>query len=46
MEKRKFTVLVIDDEPADVEILRRLLEEIKGWEIQLLACNDAETGRA
>lgn len=46
MEKRKFTVLVIDDEPADVEILRRLLEEIQGRKIQLLACNDAETGRA
>jgi two-component system sensor histidine kinase/response regulator len=44
MEKRKFTVLVIDDEPADVEILRRLLEEIGGRKIQLLACNDAETG--
>ena len=46
MEQGKFTVLVIDDEPADVEILRRLLEEIEGWKIQLLACHDAETGRA
>jgi two-component system sensor histidine kinase/response regulator len=46
MEKRKFTVLVVDDEPADVEILRRLLEEIEGRKIQLLACHDAETGRA
>jgi DNA-binding response OmpR family regulator len=46
MEKGKLTVLVIDDEPADVEILRRLLEEIEGWKIQLLACHDAETGRA
>jgi two-component system sensor histidine kinase/response regulator len=46
MEKRKLTVLVVDDEPADVEILRRLLEEIEGRKIQLLACHDAETGRA
>ena len=46
MEKRKITVLVIDDEPADVEILRRLLEEIERQKFQLLACNDAEKGRA
>ena len=44
MEKRKFTVLVVDDEPADVEIFRRLLEEIEGWKVELLACNDAQTG--
>ena len=46
MEKRKFTILVIDDNPADVEILRRLLEQIEDWEIKLLVCNDAGTGRA
>ena len=45
MEKRDFTILVIDDEPADVELLRRLLGEIEGWKITLLDCNDAETGR-
>jgi DNA-binding response OmpR family regulator len=46
MQKKKFTVLAIDDDPADVEILRRLLKEIVGWKIELLACNDAEAGRA
>jgi DNA-binding response OmpR family regulator len=46
MEKRKFAILVIDDDPADVEILRRLLEQIEGWKIKFLACNDARTGRA
>ena len=46
MKKRKFTILVIDDDPADVEILRRLLEQIEGWTIKLLVCNDAGTGRA
>ncbi len=46
MEKRKFTVLVIDDNPADVEILRRLLEEIEDWKIKILVCNDVQTGRA
>ena len=46
MEKRKFSILVIDDDPADVEILRRLLEQIEGWKIKFLVCNDAGTGRA
>jgi DNA-binding response OmpR family regulator len=46
VKKRKFTILVIDDEPADVEILRRLLEQIEGWTIKFLVFNDAETGRA
>jgi DNA-binding response OmpR family regulator len=46
MEKRKFAILVIDDDPADVEILRRLLEQIEGWQIKVLVCNDAGTGRA
>jgi DNA-binding response OmpR family regulator len=46
MEKRIFTILVIDDDPADVEILRRLLEQIEGWKIKFLVCNDAGTGRA
>ena len=46
MEKGKLAILVVDDEPADVEILRRLLGEIEGWKIQLQACGDAATGRA
>ncbi len=46
MEKKKFSILVIDDEPADVEILRWFLEKIQGWKIEFLAFNDAETGRA
>ena len=46
MKKKKFTILVIDDDPADVEILRGLLEQIEDWEIKLLVCNDAGTGGA
>jgi DNA-binding NtrC family response regulator len=46
MKKRKLTILVIDDDPADVEILRRRLEEIVGQEFEFLAFNDVETGRA
>ena len=46
MEKRKFAILVIDDDPADAENLRRLLDEIEGWKIKILVCNDVPTGRA
>ena len=46
MKKRTFSILVIDDDPADVEILRRLLEQIEGWKIQFLVCNEAGAGRA
>ena len=46
MKRRKFTILVIDDDPSDVEILHRLLEQIEDWEIKLLVCNDPGTGRA
>ncbi len=44
MKKKKFTILVIDDNPPDAEILRRLLEEIEDWEVQLLICHNTETG--
>ncbi len=46
MEKRKFTTLVIDDDPGDIEILRRLLEEVMGWEMEFLAFSDAQAGCA
>jgi DNA-binding response OmpR family regulator len=46
MEKRELAILVIDDDSADVEILRRLLEKIEGWKIKFLVCGDARTGRA
>ena len=45
MGKRKITVLVIDDSPADVEIVRRLLEQIDGWEINFHAFQDPYEGR-
>ena len=46
MEKRKFEFLVIDDNPADVAILCCLLEEIEGWMIEVLICNNGGMGRA
>ena len=45
MEKKKISILLIDDDPADAEILRRLLEQIDAWEIDFLAFNDAKQGR-
>jgi two-component system sensor histidine kinase/response regulator len=46
MEKRKLTILVIDDNPADVEIVRRLLQQIDSWEIHFFASYDSKEGRA
>jgi len=46
MGKRKLTILVIDDNPADVEIVRRLLQQIDSWEIHFLASYDSKEGRA
>lgn len=41
MEELKLKVLVIDDDPGDVEILRRLLDEITGWSVELVASGDS-----
>jgi len=46
MEKKNIAILVIDDDPANIEILRRLLGQIEGWKIEVLACNDVVTGSA
>jgi DNA-binding NtrC family response regulator len=46
VEKRNFVILLIDDDPAEVEILRGLLGQIEGWRIKVLACDDAVTGAA
>lgn len=44
-KSRKYTFLVIDDDPGDVEILRRRLREIPDWEIELLAATSWEVCR-
>ena len=46
MRRRKFTFLIIEDNPADTAILRRLLEEIEGWKVKVLSCNKVATGTA
>lgn len=43
---RSLTVLVIDDDLGDIELLRRHLAEIPDWEIHVVAQHDAESGRA
>ena len=46
MEKRNFSILVIADDSADVENLRRLLGQVEGWKIKVMVCNDVVTGAA
>lgn len=46
MEVKSLTVLVIDDDPGDVELLRRHLEKIPDFIITLVVCTSAEAGQA
>ncbi len=46
MRKRELTILVIDDNPADVEIVHRMLRKIDSWDIHFLASQDSKEGRA
>ena len=45
MEVKPLTVLVIDDDPGDVELLRRHLEKIPDFIITLVVCTSAEAGQ-
>ena len=44
MEKDRITVLAIDDDLGDLELLRRYLEDIPGWNIDFFAFNDWQAG--
>jgi len=46
MEAKPLTILVIDDDPGDVELLRRYLERIPEFVITCVACTTAEEGQA
>jgi len=37
MAHKKITVLAIEDDPGDIHLLRRCLEDIPGWEVKFLA---------
>lgn len=45
METTRITAFILDDDPRDLELLRRDLEDIPGWLVQVLGFNDWETGR-
>ncbi len=46
MESKPLTLLAIDDDPGDMEILRRHLEAVPEYTITLITCPNAESGRA
>lgn len=41
MEQRKLIILIIDDNLADIEIFRRCIEDIEGWDSTVLAFTNA-----
>jgi two-component system cell cycle response regulator len=45
MEAMSLTILAIDDDPGDLELLRRCLEDVPEFAITLVACRDAAVGR-
>ncbi|HEY7496025.1 MAG TPA: diguanylate cyclase [Candidatus Tectomicrobia bacterium] len=44
MEAMPLTILAIDDDPGDLELLRRCLEDVPDFAITLVACGDAAAG--
>jgi signal transduction histidine kinase len=42
----RFTILAIDDNPSDLEILRRLVRRISDWKAELTTCTEAMDGLA
>ena len=38
------TILAIDDDPGDLELLRRHLEDVAAFAITLVTCTNAEAG--
>jgi two-component system sensor histidine kinase/response regulator len=46
MERIRVRVLAIEDDPGDVQLLSRYLEDIPGWEVKLLAFTEPAEGLA
>jgi CheY-like chemotaxis protein len=40
MATEKLTILMIDDDPEDIAIVRGMLERVPVWSVELLACLD------
>ena len=46
MAGKRITILAIDDDPSDIELLREYLEAIPDWDVELLAYTDPGPARA
>ncbi|MDH3214880.1 MAG: hybrid sensor histidine kinase/response regulator [Candidatus Krumholzibacteria bacterium] len=44
--ENELQIIVIDDDPADIVLIQRFLDEIEVWEYDLIAHNDATSGIA
>lgn len=44
MEHKKITVLAIEDDPGDIHLVRRYLEDIPGWGVTFLAFTEPAEG--
>jgi CheY-like chemotaxis protein len=40
MANSKLTILMIDDDPEDIAIVRGMLERVPVWSVELIACTD------
>ena len=45
MSRRTLNILLIDDNPADAELLRRLLNKISEFQVEFTHCLDVESGQ-
>ena len=43
-ESDRFTMLAIDDNPSDLEVLRRLVKRIPEWKVEFTTCTEAMDG--
>jgi two-component system sensor histidine kinase/response regulator len=46
MRGKKITVLAIEDDPGDIHLVRRCLEDIPGWEVRFLPFTEPAEGLA
>ena len=46
MDGNRLTVLAVDDDPGDVDLLRRRLDDVQEWQVDFVAFADIESARA
>jgi len=44
MKKKQYKFVVIDDDQADIELIRRYIEEIHDWDVEFFPVSNAESG--